>query len=223
MKDFEKKIGYIFKNKELLQTALTHRSFVNEQEGTHNERLEFLGDAILQFVSTDFLFKQYEDLDEGKLSAIRAALVNKSNLSVVATDLNILELVRLSRGRTPLFQGGGEVIGADTVESLIGAIYIDSDLDTARKFIEKFILSKLDEIMEQGSWIDAKTKLQEKLQADLHITPLYKTIKEEGKEHKRNFVVVVYCNKEEIGRGSGSSKQKAQQTAAENALQHYKK
>jgi len=217
---FEKNINIDFVNKELLKQAFTHRSFVNENkgQGEHNERLEFLGDAVLELVTTDYLYKKYPQETEGAMTLYRAALVNAQTLSGVANKLGMNEYLRLSRGESKDNGKARENILANTVESLIGAIYLDSGYEKAKNFIIEHISVLIDGIVQQGSWMDAKSKFQEKAQEATGVTPSYKTIRESGPDHNKKFVIGVYIDREEIAQGNGNSKQEAEQDAARNAL-----
>ncbi|MCI5108568.1 MAG: ribonuclease III [Candidatus Pacebacteria bacterium] len=217
---FEKKTNLKFSNKELLKRAFTHRSFINENkgQGEHNERLEFLGDAVLELVITDYLFHKYPDSTEGELTLYRAALVNTQSLSQVALDLSMNEYLLLSKGEAKDTGKAREHILANTVESLIGAIYLDSGYDDARDFIVTNISHYIDEIVEKGTWIDSKSKFQEKAQEATGITPMYKTVRETGPDHDKKFTVGVYLNNEKVAEGNGNSKQSAEQDAALNGL-----
>ena len=221
MEDFENKIKVDFSDKELLRQAFTHRSFVNENkgQGEHNERLEFLGDAVLELVTTDFLFRKYPEATEGALTLYRAALVNTQTLSGVAKSLDIDKYLRLSKGESQDNGRARENILANTMEALIGAIYLDNGYDKARDFILENISPLIEKVVEEESWLDAKSKFQEKAQEATGITPTYETLRESGPDHNKKFVIGVYLNQEEVAQGTGNSKQEAEQSAAENALQ----
>ncbi len=218
------KLGFEFKEPELLITALTHRSYVNEHKKSvkeHNERLEFLGDAVLELVSTDFLYRNYSE-PEGILTAWRAALVRTESLSAAGEELGYGSLVRVSKGEKNGPERGFQVILADAFEALIGAIYLDQGYDVAKDFIAKHILTKMDSVLETGSWRDAKSHLQEVSQHQEGVAPEYRVLREDGPDHDKTFVVGVYVRGRMMGRGSGSSKQAAQQIAAAEALEKYK-
>lgn len=218
----EKKINTQFKDKELLKQAFTHRSFINENKDTtqeHNERLEFLGDAVLELIATSFLFKKYPKRNEGELTSFRAALVNTNSLSEVASKLGFNEFLLLSKGESRDTGRARQYILADTFEAVIGAIYLDQGYDVADRFITENLLSLTDEIVKTGSWIDAKSFFQEKSQEMLSITPLYETILEEGPDHNKYFTVAVKIKDETVATGKGKSKQEAEQEAAQNALE----
>ena len=218
MKNIEKKIGYTFKKKEFLKTALTHSSYTNENGGVHNERLEFLGDSILGFVVTSFLYKEFPDNNEGFLSSRRAALVNAGLLALVGEELELKKNLLHSKSVLNIFTQGRVTVFSDTVEAIIGAIYLDGGVEKVSKFIHTFILDKSDELIKQSCWEDSKTILQEKVQAKLKITPIYNVIKEVGKDHNKLYTVEVLVGKKSIGIGSGNSKKKAEMSAAHNTL-----
>lgn len=217
---FEKSINLDFVDKELLRQAFTHRSFVNENkaQGQHNERLEFLGDAVLELVITDYLYKKYPEETEGALTLYRAALVNTKTLSEVASSLEMNKYLRLSKGESQDSGKARDNILANTVESVIGAIYLDAGYEKAKDFIIEHISSLIDDVVKEGTWLDAKSKFQEKAQEATGITPMYKTIRESGPDHNKKFTVGVYLDKEEVAQGNGNSKQEAEQSAAENGL-----
>lgn len=217
----EKKININFNDKNLLKQAFTHRSYINENKqitNDHNERLEFLGDAVLELVATSFLFKKYPKRHEGELTSFRAALVNTNTLSEIASKLGFNDFLLLSKGESKDTGRARQYILADTFEAVIGAIYIDQGYDVAFKFIDENLLGLTDEIVKTGSWIDAKSFFQEKSQELLSVTPLYETIQEEGPDHNKYFTVAVKIKDETIATGKGKSKQEAEQEAARNAL-----
>lgn len=218
--EFEKKIGLDFTEKDLLKQAFTHRSFVNENKGhgSHNERLEFLGDAVLELVTTDYLFKKYPEETEGTLTLYRAALVNTQTLARVASELDMNSYLLLSKGESKDNGKAREHILANTTESLIGAIYIDAGYDKAKDFIIKNISHLIEEIVEKEAWMDAKSKFQEKSQEFENVTPSYKTLREAGPDHDKKFTIGVYLGTAEIAQGLGNSKQNAEQDAAANGL-----
>jgi ribonuclease-3 len=219
---FAEKIGVSFNEIELLKQALTHRSYVNEhRKGTngHNERLEFLGDAVLELMITHYLFNLFPDKTEGDLTSYRAALVNTQALSVVATQIELNDFLLLSRGESKDIGRARENILANAVEAVIGAIYLDQGFEAAKDFVVKFIAPKITTVLSQGSWIDAKSKFQERAQEKKSITPIYKVIKEAGPDHDKHFVVGVYLGEELLAQGEGKSKQEAEQEAAKGALE----
>ncbi len=217
----EKVTGIIFTDKKLLDTAFVHKSYVNEHrdlKNAHNERLEFLGDAVLELVVTEFLYKNFPSKGEGVLTNWRAALVKGKHLAEISTILDLGAYLYLSRGEE---RSGGRkknYILANTLEAYIGAIYIDKDYKTAHAFIEQFILKKLSSILEQGLHVDAKSRFQEISQDKLGITPEYKLISDDGPDHDKVFIMGAFIGDELIAQGNGSSKQKAEQEAAEAAL-----
>jgi len=221
--EFEKNVGTTFKNKKLLQQAFIHRSYINEnrEKGLeHNERLEFLGDAVLELVVTDFLFNKYPDRNEGDLTSFRSALVNTNTLSSVADKLGANNFLMLSKGESQDTGRARSFILANTFESIVGAIYLDQGYEEAKKFIQKNIFSLIDEIVEFNLWKDAKSRLQEVVQEKLSVTPNYKVLAEEGPDHDRVFSVGVYFGENLGGEGKGNSKQEAEQEAALNALEN---
>lgn len=218
---FEKTSGIEFKNKSLLKQAFTHRSYINENKASgmeHNERLEFLGDAVLELVITDYLYGKFKDMDEGKLTSLRSALVNADTCAQVATRLSANDFLLLSKGESKDTGRARQYILANTLEAIIGAIYVDSGYEAAQKFILEHIAPIADEVIAQGSWIDAKSLFQEKAQENMGTTPVYKTIREAGPDHDKHFTIGVYVGKELLGQGSGQSKQDAEQEAARKAL-----
>ncbi len=218
------KLGISFKNIELLVTAFTHRSYVNEHRKTvheHNERLEFLGDAVLELVSTEYLYGNYSD-PEGVLTNWRSALVRTESISAVASSLEFEPLLRLSRGEKRGSDRARAQILANTYEAVIGAIYLDQGYKAASKFIHESLLVTFEQILKSGSWLDPKSHLQEIVQSNDSLTPIYKVLSEEGPDHEKQFTIGVYVNNELKGQGDGPSKQAAQVAAAEAALKAYK-
>lgn len=204
----------------LFQEALTHRSYLNEHKGygyPHNERLEFLGDAVLELVVTENLFHAYEN-PEGELTSFRAALVNGDMLARIGGDLGVQNFLLMSRGEAKDTGRARSYLVANAVEALIGALYIDQGYDAAKKFIIDNVMSHLPEVFEQGLHTDAKSRFQELSQEKMGITPSYRVIKESGPDHDRNFIAGVYLGEEKIAEGGGSSKQEAQREAAKQAL-----
>ncbi len=226
MPDFQKfseKIGVTFNDINLLKQACTHRSFLNENKGAgleHNERLEFLGDAVLELVITSYLYRKFPNKHEGDLTSYRSALVNTHSLSRVATALGVNDYLLLSRGESKDTGRARAIIMADSVEAIIGAIYIDQGYNSAANFISKNLLEVLDidEIIEKKLWMDAKSRFQERAQEETGITPSYKTVKEVGPDHNKEFTLGVFIGDVQIALGSGLSKQEAEQKAAEKAL-----
>ena len=224
MKDFsifEKKLGLNFKNKDLLTQAFTHRSYLNENPNfdlEHNERLEFLGDAVIELIVTEHLYKDNPDKPEGDLTNWRAALVNAKMMTKVAEKLGFNDFLLLSKGETKELGKARAYILANTFEAVLGAIYLDSGYDPAEKFIEKHLLKNLSEIIREGLDKDSKSKFQEEAQERVSITPNYKVIKESGPDHEKNFLVGVYLEDELVAEGEGLSKQEAEEVAAKSAL-----
>lgn len=216
-------LGITFNDPELLVTAFTHRSYVNEHKksvDTHNERLEFLGDAVLELVVTEFLYSQYEE-PEGILTNWRSALVRTESIGAAAGKLDFEKMLRLSRGEKRGSDRARQQILANSFEAVIGAIYLDQGYDAAKDFISKNIISTLPEILETGSWRDSKSYLQEVAQEKDGQTPVYKVLSEDGPDHDKIFTLGVFIGPQLRGSGSGSSKQAAQQKAAEEALKYY--
>ena len=224
-KEFAKeKLGFEFKDISLLVTALTHRSYVNEHKNTvheHNERLEFLGDAILELVSSDFLYRNYNE-PEGIMTALRSALVRTESIGAAGKELGYEPLVRLSHGEKHGSDRAHDVILADCFEAVIGAIYLDQGYETAKDFIYKHIIVKIDEIIEEGTWRDPKSYVQELVQRVDGVTPSYKTLKEEGPDHDKMFTVGLYVGDHLVGTGTGHSKQEAQTEAAREGVKKYR-
>lgn len=221
----EKTLGVTLRDPKLYLTALTHRSFLNEYRGDehleHNERLEFLGDAVLELVVTDYLYHTFPEKSEGELTAIRSALVNTQALTEVAALLDINDCLLLSRGEAKDTGRARQFILANVVEALIGALYLDQGYEAARKFIERYILPRLERVLRERLWLDAKSYLQEFSQERFNITPTYRVLEATGPDHDRRFLVGAYLGEEEVGRGEGKSKQEAEQQAAHQALQRF--
>jgi ribonuclease-3 len=216
-------IGYQFSDPALLQLAVTHRSYLNENPTWplgHNERLEFLGDAVLELAVTEALYRKFPDTPEGEMTNWRAALVNATMLASVASKFGLNEALLLSKGEARDTGRARQYILANAVEALIGAIYLDGGFTPARSFIERYILSRLDEVLEKKLYKDAKSLLQEEAQERLGVTPNYEVLQEWGPDHARQFKIGVFLGAEIVGEGEGSSKQEAQQLAAENALEN---
>ncbi|NCO15312.1 ribonuclease III [Candidatus Wolfebacteria bacterium CG18_big_fil_WC_8_21_14_2_50_39_7] len=221
----EQKLGIQFKNKDLLKEAITHRSYLNENPSwnlPHNERLEFLGDAVLELAVTEDLFNQYPQYPEGQLTSLRAALVNYQAIATVARDLNLGNFILLSRGEAKDVGRAREVILANAMEALLGAIYLDNGYQGAKKIIERFVINpNLDKIIEAGLYKDPKSHLQEVVQEKLKLTPTYQILEEWGPDHKKIFRMGVYFGEKLITEGEGYSKQEAEIEAAKNALKTY--
>lgn len=218
---FEQTSNISFINKELLRQAFTHRSYLNEHRNSgmdHNERLEFLGDAVLELVVTHFLYSKFPDKKEGDLTAFRSSLVNTYTLSDAATALGMNAFLLLSKGEAKDTGRARQFILANTFEAFIGALYLDQGYDAAEKFISAHIFPLIDGIVENKKFIDAKSKFQEAAQEHVGITPVYKLLKELGPDHNKVFTVGVFIGDDEIEQGEGKSKQEAEQEAAEKAL-----
>jgi len=224
MKDFsplEKKLGLKFKNKDLLVQAFCHRSYLNEKPDfylTNNERLEFLGDAVLELVVTENIYQNYPEKSEGELTNWRAALVNSKFLGKLARDLDFNDFLLLSKGEAKELGKARLYILANTFEALIGAVYLDRGYKTCQEFIKKHLMPKLPDILQKGSFKDAKSCFQEEAQERAGITPLYKVLEEWGPDHAKHFIIGVFLDKELVTKGEGSSKQEAEEEAARNAL-----
>ncbi len=217
------KLGGAFDNVELLVTALTHRSYLNEHRSTvkeHNERLEFLGDAVLELVVTEFLYGNYAE-PEGILTNWRSSLVRTESISAAASRLGFEPLLRLSRGEKRGTDRARAQILANSFEAVTGAIYLDKGYEAAKEFITNNILSTFDTILKSGSWMDPKSRLQEVVQSQGGSTPQYKVLSEDGPDHDKTFSVGVFVDGEQKGAGTGPSKQAAQVAAATAALELY--
>jgi len=220
LEDFQSKIDIKFTDKLLLQQVFVHRSYLNEHKDfklNHNERLEFLGDAVLELVVTENLYKNYSE-PEGVLTNWRSALVKGESLSKLSQALNMDEMLMLSYGESKNSGKGRNLILANVLEALIGAIYLDKGYDKAAKFIEDNLIVNLENIIEKELFIDNKSKLQESAQEKFTITPHYELISESGPDHDKVFIMGVYLDSKKIGEGKGKSKQNAEQNAAYNAL-----
>lgn len=219
--EFERTIGIKFNDENLLKQAFTHRSFLNEHKslkGKHNERLEFLGDAVLELAITHYLYNEYPEKNEGDLTSIRSALVNAQTCAEVAKTLEVNDYLLLSKGEAKDEGRARQYILANALEAIIGAIYMDSGYEKACDFILKYIAPKTAQIVEEELWVDAKSKFQEKAQDIESVTPAYKTIKETGPDHDKKFTVGVFLGSELVSEGEGESKQDAEQSAARHAL-----
>jgi ribonuclease-3 len=220
--DLEEKMGVAFKNAALLKEALTHRSYLNEHPRwgvPHNERLEFLGDAVLELAVTEFLFHTYPDEEEGRLTSVRAALVNYQMLARVAREIELERFLYLSRGEARDAGRAREVILANATEALLGAVYLDRGYETAKRVVKRIVMPHLDEVMERKLYRDPKSVLQEVAQDEIKITPSYRVLGEEGPDHQKRFRVGVFFGDRQVAEGSGPSKQEAESNAADAALQ----
>jgi ribonuclease-3 len=217
---FAAKLGFAFKDLDLLIEALTHRSYLNEHRtaGSHNERLEFLGDAVLELATTRFLFDRFPNKPEGDLTAYRAALVNTNSIAEVAEGLGVNDMLLLSKGERKDTGRARQIILANAFEAILGAIYLDQGYEAAEGFLAAHLYPKIDGVIATRAYQDAKSAFQEKAQERKGITPTYKTLAEEGPDHDKQFTVGVFVGGEEIARGDGKSKQEAEQAAAQAAL-----
>ncbi len=220
--EFETSIGISFIDKDLIKKAFTHRSYLNENRSLkleHNERLEFLGDAVLELVVTDFLYKKFPGKNEGELTALRSALVKAETLAAAAEKVGMNSYLLLSKGESRDVGRARQYILANTFESVVGSIYLDQGYTVAGDFIAKQLFDQIDEIIENKKFIDAKSRFQEMAQEKAGFTPSYKLVKEVGPDHNKIFTVSVTVGEEEITEGEGKSKQEAEQMAAEKALE----
>lgn len=219
---FEKKTTIVFNDKKLLEQAFIHRSYINENSGTrfsHNERLEFLGDAVLELIVTDYLYQKYPDRDEGDLTAYRSALVNAVIIGEVALALGMNEYLLLSKGEAKDIGKARNYILANTYEAYVGAVYLDQGYNVAREFISRTLFGKIDMIVAKKLWRDAKSLVQEKSQEHFSVTPSYKVLAESGPDHDKHFTVGIHFGDKLIAQGKGKSKQEAEQAAARLALE----
>jgi ribonuclease-3 len=219
---FEKHIDFTFKNKDLLTQAFIHRSYLNENSKVglpHNERLEFLGDAVMELVVTDFLYHKYPHVQEGELTAYRSALVNANIIGQIGLDLKINEFLLLSKGEMRDIGKARTYIIANTFEAIVGSIYEDQGYLSAKNFIEKYVCVHAQEVVLKKLWRDAKSYVQEKSQEHLSTTPVYKVLKESGPDHDKHFTVGIFFGNDRAAEGKGKSKQEAEQNAAKLALE----
>ena len=224
MSDFSahsQKLGLSFNDLGLLTEALTHRSYLNENRttsGNHNERLEFLGDAVLELAVTHFLFTKFPNKPEGDLTAYRAALVNTYSLAETAEGLGVNDMLLLSKGEKKDIGRARQIILANAFEAILGAIYLDQGFDAAEQFVARTLYPKIDHVLKNRTWQDAKSQFQEVAQDKRSVTPTYRTISETGPDHDKQFTVGVFLAEREVARGDGKSKQEAEQAAAQAAL-----
>lgn len=217
----EKLLKLEFKDKQLLLSAITHRSYLNEhREATweHNERLEFLGDAVLELVVTDYLYRTYPEKPEGELTAVRASLVNTVSLSNTSDIMGVNPFLLMSKGEAKDEGRARQYILANVFEALVGAMYLDQGYDVARDFIADKLFDRTDEIITKRLWQDPKSRFQELAQEQVSVTPTYKMLSQTGPDHDRIFTIGVYLKNEEIATGHGRSKQEAEQEAAQKAI-----
>lgn len=217
----ETKIPVVFKNKKLLAQAFIHRSYLNETRETwhSNERLEFLGDAVLSFFTSHYIYRQYPDLPEGMLTNIRSSVVKTETLAQVATELQFGQYLLLSRGEE---DGGGRTnpsLLADCFEAFLGTLFLDQGMPAVEKFLKKYLLTKIPDIIAKRAYLDYKSQLQEKIQEKQHVSPLYRVFRTEGQDHAKTFWIEVVVNNTMLGQGKGRSKQEAEQNAARQALE----
>lgn len=224
-KDFEileKNLGIGFKDKNILRQSFTHRSYLNENPDgglEHNERLEFLGDAVMELIVTDHLYKEYPTKAEGELTNWRAALVNAKMLTRIAEELSFNDYLLLSKGESRETGKARAYILANTFEALLGALYLDQGYKACDEFLKKYLLPNLPDIIRDGSYKDSKSKFQEEAQDRVSITPNYRVTKESGPDHRKEFTVGVFLGDELVAEGTGSSKQEAEESAARLALE----
>jgi ribonuclease III len=219
-----KTLGIKFKDEDLLTEALTHRSYLNEFPRwrlPHNERLEYLGDAVLELLVSEELFAKFPEHPEGQLTVLRAALVNYQILAKVAEKIGLQQFILMSRGEKKDTGKAREVILANAMEAVIGAVYLDQGFEVTRSFVKKFVMDNLDEVLKTKSYRDAKSELQEFVQEKLKVTPTYDVLEESGPAHKRTFTMGVYFGGKLIAEGKGASKQEAELAAAKSALKKY--
>lgn len=214
------RLGLTFNNLDLLAEALTHRSYLNENKTAraHNERLEFLGDAVLELAVTHFLYLRFPNKPEGDLTAYRAALVNTYSLAEVAEEIGLNDMLLLSKGEAKDTGRARQIILANAFEALLGAIYLDQGIEAADAFVSKHLYAKIDPIIASRAYQDAKSRFQELAQEKRNTTPTYKTVSEEGPDHDKKFTVSVFIGNDSIARGEGKSKQEAEQSAAQAGL-----
>jgi ribonuclease III len=221
LKEVEKKVGVEFENRNLLVQAFCHRSYLNENPDFnlgHNERLEFLGDAVLELVVTNFLYLQYPEKSEGELTSWRAALVNTKEIADTAEKLNFQNYLLLSKGEKRENGRARLCILANTFESFVGALYLDKGYQAVENFVKDNLIVKLPKIIELGLYRDPKSELQEKTQEDVGITPSYNVLEESGPDHQKHFKIGVFLNDKIVGEGEGWSKKEAEEEAAKEAL-----
>ena len=220
--EFENKTKIVFKDKDLLKQAFIHRSFINENPNIgmhHNERLEFLGDAVLELIVTSYLFKKYPETAEGELTAYRSALVNSVIMAEVADEVGMNGFLLLSKGESKDQGKARQYILANTYEAYLGALYLDQGYEAVKGFVLETLLPRTDEIVSKKLWRDPKSLVQEKAQEYLAVTPSYKVINESGPDHDKHFTVGIFFGDEQVAKGKGKSKQESEQNAALAALE----
>jgi ribonuclease-3 len=221
IEEFKKKNTITFSNNVLLEQAFIHRSFINENPRTglvHNERLEFLGDAVLELIVTEYLYAKYPHQNEGDLTAYRSALVNAVTLGELASDLGFNDMMKLSKGEAKDVHRARSSILADAYEAFVGALYLDQGYEQVKLFIQNSLLGKTEDIIRKGLYKDAKSYVQEKAQEKYSLTPNYKVVSEEGPDHDKLFQIGIYFGDELVAQGQGKSKQEAETAAARSAL-----
>ncbi len=220
-KEFEKKFNLEFIDKSLLQQAFTHRSFINENKDlglNHNERLEFLGDAVLELVVTKFLFEKYPETKEGILTAYRSSLVRTESISAAARKMGMNDLLKLSKGESKDEGKARDYILANTFEAFVGAVYLDQGYESAKNIIANSLFDNIESVIKDKTWKDSKSYVQEMAQENYSETPYYETVSSDGPDHDKHFVIAIYFGDKKIAEGEGNSKQKAQQDAAQKAI-----
>lgn len=219
--ELQQTIGATFQDQELLHHAFYHRSYLNEARHIKesNERLEFLGDAVLSFLTSEYLYKQYPQFPEGTLTNIRSGLVKTKSLSDVAQELHLGELLFLSHGEEESGGRKNSSLLADSFEALLGALYLDQGVESARAFLTAFLFPRAQQIVDTKSYIDFKSLFQEIIQQDNKTSPTYRVIKSEGPDHAKTFWIEVLVGDNVLGTGYGKSKQEGEQQAAANALE----
>ena len=224
--EIEKNIGLTFENSDLLETALTHRSYLNEHQGAkieNNERLEYLGDAVLELIISDYIFRKYTDKAEGELTSIRSAVVRTESLAEQSRELGIGENLRMSKGEKDSGGKDKDYLLANAYEAVLGAIYMDRGMEECVNFVNRTLVPKIDHIVENHLFVDPKTQAQEIIQARYKTTPTYVIVKEEGPDHDKKFTVALRINNKEKAQGQGTSKQKAEESAALAAIEEIEK
>jgi len=219
---YAQRLGLNFNNLDFLAEALTHRSYLNENKsvtGHHNERLEFLGDAVLELATTRFLFDKFPNNQEGDLTAYRASLVNTQSLAETSEALGVNDMLLLSKGESKDTGRARQFILADTFEAITGAVYLDQGYDAAESFIAKNIYPKIENVVANKLWQDDKSHFQEVAQERRGVTPSYKTLLEEGPDHDKKFTIGIFLGDKQVAQGTGKSKQEAEQDAAHRAIE----
>jgi len=214
-------LGITFRNRDLFLESITHRSYLNENPTwghNHNERMEFLGDAVLELCITESLYKKYQKYPEGKLTLLRASLVNYQILAKIASELELEGCLLMSRGEAKDKGKAREVILANAIEAVVGALYLDQGLLACQEFADKFIIPRVEGIVQNESYKDSKSRLQEIVQEKMRVTPSYRVLSEDGPAHARTFEMGVYVGEALMGKGSGTSKQEAEVEAAKDAI-----